>query len=271
MENGAKALRGRRQLPITNYTSNSKQFRSPRRNIHVIRPGKKPRKSKKVKVAASQANRLGAASPLKARIMSSKRGPSPSPRRTPRDSADAAPTPPPRSSPGPKRPTPAGAKEDGSPGPSPGPKPKSGSKKPASAKPAKAKAAAEADLPPATPVVPDEELDRIRVFMRVVAGSGSQTSTCVGHDFRSAWSLVRWLQTMSQFSSGTGPETGPEVEVGPEEEKDEVELDLEVAVADPLAESECVAESSSSRSRARAGRPRAGKRSTARSLERGGS
>ena len=50
MENGAKALRGRRQMPITNYTSNSKQFRSPRRNIHVIRPGKKPRKSKKVKV-----------------------------------------------------------------------------------------------------------------------------------------------------------------------------------------------------------------------------
>ena len=121
--------------------------------------------------------------------MSSKRGPSPSPRRTPRASEEAAPTPPPRSSPGPKRPTPAGAKEDGSPGPSPGPKPKSGSKKPASAKPAKAKAAAEADLPPATPVVPDEELDRIRVFMRVVAGSGSQTSTCVGHDFRSAWSL----------------------------------------------------------------------------------
>ncbi len=44
MENGANALHGRRQMPITNYISNSKQFRSPRRNIHACRLWKKHRK-----------------------------------------------------------------------------------------------------------------------------------------------------------------------------------------------------------------------------------
>ena len=43
---------------------------------------------------------------------------------------------------------------------------------------------------PAAQAVADEELDHIRVFMRVASGAkGSQTSTCIGHDEHAAWAL----------------------------------------------------------------------------------
>ena len=122
-----------------------------------------------------------------------KRAASPSPRRTESPSPRAAPTP--------KRSSPAGARnEDDSPGPkpsSPGPKPRGGAKRPPSGKPARPTKEPAAGSPPLTSAAPaaaqavaDEELDHIRVFMRVVSGAkGSQTSTCLGHDAHAAWAL----------------------------------------------------------------------------------
>ena len=113
-----------------------------------------------------------------------KRTASPSPRRTE--------SPSPRASPGPKRPAPAGAR--GEDGPSPGPKPRSSTKRPPTAKPSKSKAAEDGGSPgpsgtPAAATSAEEDLDHIRVYMRIAAAAGPQTSTCLGHDARSAWSL----------------------------------------------------------------------------------
>ena len=112
-----------------------------------------------------------------------KRAASPSPRRTESPSPRAAPTP--------KRSSPAGARnEDDSPGPKPSKRPPSGklarpTKEPTAGSPPLSSAA-----PAAAQAVADEELDHIRVFMRVVSGAkGSQTSTCLGHDAHAAWAL----------------------------------------------------------------------------------
>jgi hypothetical protein len=121
-----------------------------------------------------------------------KRAASPSPRRTESPSPRAAPTP--------KRSSPAGARnEDDSPGPkpsSPGPKPRGGAKRPPTGKPVRPTKEPVAGSPPlssaapAAPAVADEELDHIRVFMRVASGAkGSQTSSCIGHDEHAAWAL----------------------------------------------------------------------------------